>query len=64
MIMLLQVWRQQGRKDVDRELSVDMTQGRVQQLRQRRNDAMSEERLERRSCNMTSLDPTSSVSTS
>jgi hypothetical protein len=31
---------------VDPELSVDMTQGRVQQLRRQRYDAMSEERLE------------------
>jgi hypothetical protein len=56
MIMLLRVWRQQWRKDVDRELSVDMTQGRVQQLRWRRNDAVSEER---QSCNVTSLGSTS-----
>jgi hypothetical protein len=52
MIMLLRVRRQQWRKDVDRELSVDMTQGRVQQLRWRRDDAVSEER---QSCNVTSL---------
>ena len=55
MIMRLQVRRQQRRNDVDRklnDLNVDMTEGRVRQLRRRRNDAVSEEH---QSCSMTSL---------
>jgi hypothetical protein len=45
MIMLLRAQRLERRH----------TQGHVRQLRRRRNNAVSDERLERRSCNMTSL---------